>query len=458
MRRIVALTAVVLCALAADASAQAVQRPARPYRGVFGGGPPPDPNRSRQEVTLNGSFTAGHDTWLSPGGSGGTPVPGQERHSGMALTGDAALSYFRGRTLRSISIDGRARSNGYSGINADPTIGGTFAASGETNLGRVTQLRVSQDFSYEPTLVLGVQGFSGVDVDVPAAPAADVSSGYLAQHSWTSNSLLSLDRRWTARHTTRVGAAYSRVNYLDAVGNDTSTRMANMAHSWSFTRTSSIRALYSFVDSELESVAGFSTPVTNQNIGLTFGYNRRLSPTRQLQITAGGGAAHVNTLNALDRSDLSYWMPSANGSVSVDVGRSWSMAGQYDRSVDVLQGVSLTSFATDSASASLSGLLNSRIETSLSASYSNGQSGGAGTTGRFENYSGSLRALFAISRCCATTVTYDYYVYRFENVVDLPTGFPPTFDRHAIRVGFTIRLPLYGTYVDTGNSPSSGRN
>jgi hypothetical protein len=400
----------------------------------------------------------GYDTWLSPGGSSTPTSPVEERHSGRAVTGDAALSYFRGRIERSVSLDGRARTNGYSGINADPTIGGTVVATAETNLGRLTQLRVSQDFGYEPTLVLGAPGAAGIVIDAPVAPSADVTSGYLEQRSWSANSLINLDRRWTARHTTRVGAAFSRLTYLDDLGNDTRTRGANATHSWLLSRSHSVRALYNISDSDLDAVDGLATPMTNQNIDVSFGYTRRLSPTRQLQMNAGGGATHVSTLNALDRSDLAYWMPSGSGSVSWDVGRSWSLAGEYSRAASVLQGVSVTTFATDSASASVSGLVNSRVEASLSTTYSNGRSGGADTSGRFENYSGSLQLRYAISRCCATAVNYDYYVYRFENVADLPSGFPADFDRQAIRVGITVWLPLYGTYQDGGSSRGSRRN
>ena len=119
--------------------------------------------------------------------------------------------------------------------------------------------------------------------------------------------------------------------------------------------------------------------------------------------------------------------------------------------MNVLQGVSLTSFASNLAGASVSGLVSSRIETSLSATYENGRSGGADTTGRYENYSGSLQLRYAISRCCATAVNYDYYFYNFQNVVDLPSGFVPRYDRQAVRVGFTIWLPVFGTYADGGS-------
>ena len=144
--------------------------------------------------------------------------------------------------------------------------------------------------------------------------------------------------------------------------------------------------------------------------------------------------------------------------VSLDVGRSWSISGNYDRAVQVLQGVSLTSFATDSAHVALSGLINSRIEASLSAIYSNGRSGGANTTGTYENYAGSLQLRYAFSRCCATAIYYDYYVYNFQDVADLPSNFLSDFDRHAIRVGFTFWLPLHGSSVGGGSRGAARGN
>jgi hypothetical protein len=399
-------------------------------------------------MSLTGNLMMGYDTWLSPSGSPSQST--EERQSGTALTGEAALRYFRGRTQRSISFDGRASMNGYSGIDAEATLGGAMTFTAGTNLGRVTHLRFSQDVDYVPTLVLGAPELTSLDLTAPVPDVAAVSSGYLDQRSWSSNSVVNLDRRWTSRQTTLVAAAYSSLTYLDDLGADTRTRFANLIHSWSVSRTSSLRGLYSISDADLES-GGVATPMTNQTIDFSFSYDRRLSPTRQLQITGGGGATHVSTLNAVDHSNLSYWMPSGSGSFSWDVGRSWSLAGDYSRSANVLQGVSLTTFATDSASTSVSGLVNSRIETSFSATYSNGHSGGADTTGRFENYSGSMQLLYAISRCCAMALNYDYFVYRFQNVPDLPSQFPPSFDRQAVWVGFSIWLPLYGTYADGGS-------
>ena len=460
MHRLILTTAVCLLAVAANASAQQVQRPARPYRGLFGGGPPTDPNRTRSELTFTGSMLVGHDTWLSPGGGGGGIDPTRERQSGRTLSGEAALRYYRGRAQRAVTIDARTLTLGYSGIGVDPTVNGHVSIDAESNLGRVAQLRATQSFSYEPTLVLGGTGSTAAGAGTALAPGADiplvssVTSGYLEQRSWSSNSSASIERRWSPRQMTQVNGGYQRSTFLDELGFDTTAVRADASHAWQATRTSRVRGLYSFTDLSSRAADGLTTPMTHQRIDGSFGYTRRLSPTRHLSFSVGGGGTHVSTLNAANRTPLDYWMPSGLASFAVDVGRSWSVATNYTRSVSVLQGVSLTSFAADSANVAINGLISSRIETSITATYSNGQSGGANTQGRFENYTGSLQFRYAISRCCATAINYDYYVYNFEDVADLPSAFLSNFDRQAIRVGFTLWVPLFGRYTDGGPARS----
>jgi hypothetical protein len=458
MWKVLATTVIVVCATAADAHAQGVQRPTRPYRGLFGGGPAPDPNRTRQELTLSGDFSVGYDTWLMPGGSVGAVDLTTEQQHGRGAIGSVGLSYMRGRTQRSISIDGNARANGYSGIDAPSTVAGDLQFAAETRAGRTTQVRFSQDLRYEPTLVLGDASSPDWAGDASLPPPIIVPSNYLEQRSWSATSSASFDKRWSARHTTQISGAYSRIEYLDDIGNDSRAVFADAMYAWTLSRSSSLQAHYLITDSDLRGTDGFTTPVRDQIVEVTVAYDRRLSSTRRLTLSGGGGGTYVSTVAAADRSSLAYWMPSGRGSASLDVGRSWALSGSYGRSATVLQGVSLTSFATDSASVNVTGLVNRRIETAISANYSTGRSGGAGTQGRYENYSGALQALYAISRWCAVSVNYDYFVYRFRNIVDLPTSVPPYYDRQAIRGGITISLPLYGTYVGAAGSSGALRN
>lgn len=454
MRSTILMVLVCLCAAPTDAAAQTTQRPTRPYRGLFGGGPTSDPNRTRTELTFTGSLLFGYDTWLTPGGTGINPT--QEPQSGNALTGEASLGYFHGNNRRSLSIDGRTLTLGYSGINADPTIGGSVAIVGHSNLGRVVEVTVSEDVAYEPTLVLG-----GTTPDVPIegpapAPPADVTSGYLEQRSWSSNTGLSLGRQWTPRQTTRVDAGYLHSVFLDEFGYDTRSVRADLSHAWQRSRTLTFEGLYGFEDSQFDGIDGLTTPMTSHRLNGSLTYARRLSPTRNMNFTVGGGATQVTTLSAAERADLTYWTPSGSASFGIDIGRSWSVAANYTRDVSVLQGVSLTSFASNEAHVIATGLIGSRVEASLAATYSKGRAGGGSTTGQYENYNGSMQLRYAFSRCCAASVNYDYYAYEFLDVVDLPSDFISNFDRQAIRVGVTLWLPLYGR--ETGGGSGRGGN
>ena len=111
----------------------------------------------------------------------------------------------------------------------------------------------------------------------------------------------------------------------------------------------------------------------------------------------------------------------------MDVGRSWSVRDELQRgAVSVLQGVSLTSFATDSAN-----VVGQRPDQLTHRDVDVGdlleRAGGRVRTRRAGSRTtrGSLQFRYAISRCCATAVNYDYYVYNFEDVADLSPAFRP---------------------------------
>jgi hypothetical protein len=455
MRRILALLVLATIYAPALADAQGARRPSRPYRGLFGGGPRPDPNRTSHELTFSANVLGGYDDVISPGGLT-APDPTQPRQSGYSATGDVALQYRRGTMTRFVTVDGQAYTNAYSGVGVSPAIGGNLHIQADTGAGRSNRLQFTQDLGYQPTLVLGAFAPLSAEVQAEALPESGVSTGFLDQRSWNTASIVSVDRQWTRRYRTSVGGGFLQRRYLDNLGYDTRNLFGNASLALTMSRTTDLRASYRYDEGQLESGAGLVTPLTSQNLEMTGAYSRRLSLSRRLQLSAGGGGTHVRTLSANDRSPLAYWMPSGSGSLRVDLGRSWAVSGNYRRAVSVLQGVTLTAFATDAASVRIDGLIGRRIETAVSAAYSNGRSGGLNTTGRFASYGGSVQGRYALARCCAASLVYDYYDYRLRDIIDLPPGVPPSFDRNAVRIGFSLALPLYGTYIDRADR--SGRN
>ena len=98
------LTVLVLLAVTATVSeAQILDRPSRPFRGVFGGAEVPNPNRTRNELTLFADVLGGYDSNLAPEGS--SPVQrATVPASGYTGLGDLVLRYWRGKAARNIEI------------------------------------------------------------------------------------------------------------------------------------------------------------------------------------------------------------------------------------------------------------------------------------------------------------------------------------------------------------------
>jgi opacity protein-like surface antigen len=426
------------------ASAQTTHRPSRPYRGLFGGGATPDPQRIRTDFTLTASAGGGYDDYLTPEGSS-PGASGESRQSGLVGSTDALLNYFHGRATKFVSIDGHSFSNAYSGLN--PTVGGEARIRLVDTLGRRSQLSVSQDVTYRPLFILGAFDSLNPDVPVEDLPDATGHPGLTEQRSISNSTALNLESRWSTHHRTGVNYSFSQRRYIDSFGYDGRTHLASGRHDWVFARRFSLQSSYRFSDTLLTQDDGLRTPLTENTVDVGFSYARRLSRTREIQLSGGGGATHVDTLNPVDRAPSAYWLPSARGQVRMEIGRSWSIAADYDHDVNVLQGISLQTFAASTASVRTDGTIGRHIESSFSAAFSTGRAGQPEESGKYSSYGGTAQVRYAFSRSIALSLTYDYYNYRVEGLSDLPTGLPAQYDRNTIRLGLTFWLPFYGTYL-----------
>jgi hypothetical protein len=454
MSRIFAIATLVVCMCASAAQAQTVQRPTRPYRGLFGGGPPPDPNRMRHELTFTASLLGGYDDYVTPATDGTDPAP--DIQNGFSTNASATLNYFYGRAARSFSADMQALSTAYYNAGVNPTLGGDLTLTYSSDVGRRSRIGLTQDLGYEPTLVLGAFGALAGDVENVPLPesGAGVSSGLVEQRSWSAASTFTAEHRWTTRQTSSGNLGYSKRTYLDSLGFDNTTLSADIRHSSGLSRTTAADFTYRYSTTDLAQTTGGNLPLTDHTIEVGTSYTRRLSATRQVVLAGGGGATYVQTETSVDRLPLEYWMPSGHATVRLEVGRSWSFGADYRRAVSVLQGVTVESFPTDAISVRADGTIGPKVETALSVAYSTGRSGGVEQGGNFGAYGGTAQLRYALARCCAMSVNYDYYLYRLRNFSSLPVGLPAEYDRNAIRVGFTLWLPLYGSY---GQAEGGGR-
>jgi hypothetical protein len=432
--------------------AQVIEGPSRAFRGLFGGRPT-DPNRTRQELTLTANATSGYDQNLNPGGGDPTDVL-RQREGGYTIFADAGLQYFRGRAARSIEAEGRVYLTSYSGLGTGPAYGGTGRVAGMLTIGRRGRLELGQQVRYEPFFSFGAFAPLRDDVEVSSIPETDPTSGFSEERSWTMQTSASMGQRWNWRHLTTLDYGYSNRNYIGAFGHDSVSHSGGLSHDWSFNRQVSILTGYRFSDSVFTDVGAQQRPLQEHGIDVSLQFQRNLSATRRFSFSLGGGAAHVSTLATLTRRPIEYWAPAGQGSVRVDIERSWSIWADYRRGLTVLDGIALQSFFTDAALVRIGGLVGRRFDVAAIIGYSNGRAGDQEGGGRYESYAFTGQLSYAFSRCCSTVVNYYYYDYRLTGVLGLPIEFPSRFDRNAVRAGISMWLPLFGSFGDSGGGRS----
>jgi len=445
-RRLVAFAGLLLSLSAVSASAQVIEPPPRPYRGLFGGGPPPDPTRNRQDLVLNGSVMWGYDDSLVPpyGGLPVVPYP-----AGTTLNWDAGARYHIGTDARSLEVKGRGYMNAYSIEGVGPYSGGDQSVRGRTKFGRRTELEVAEDFRFDPYVTLGlfntIQGF-----DIAATPDAHTSTAVTASRSKTFNGSVMVSEHWNRRTQSDFGLSYNKQD-VNGFALDRSAISPWVTFEHLMNRHLSVVAAYRGSDSEFQTFTGVKIPLQEHRVDGGLKYRRKLSATRQLSWSAGAGPQHVIFGEAgVDRGRYSdYWAPAGYGSIRFDFARSWSVAGDYRRTVTVLQGVTPFPFMTNSALATAGGFLNRWFELVFSAGYSDGQGGQAlaGTiVGSYDGVALTAQGRFRLSRFWSAVTSYNHFRYYSDPAAAITLGVPRELQRNGVRVGVAWALPLVGQY------------
>ena len=92
--------------------------------------------------------------------------------------------------------------------------------------------------------------------------------------------------------------------------------------------------------------------------------------------------------------------------------------------------------------AAVTGYVSRRVDVSLSAAYSSGDSGLNAVQTQFTTYTGDARVRFGLNRILAFNVEYLFYYYKFDNGIPLPPDVPPYLTRNGVRTGLTMFVPV----------------
>jgi hypothetical protein len=428
--------AIALVVSAATGAAQVLEQPLR-------SAPPRESDRTTQQLNLTVNASGGYDDNLGAENAFSSQSLDTTEGSYIGL-GGLAVQYSRGRRARSFTLEGSSYLLSYSNLNVNSPVGGQVRFGGETSVGRSAKIEFVQQVRSDPYVSFG--GFGPLDQDLGpgTGPDANPVNGLAPNRSWGAFTSASFDWRWTPRMMLSTGYDYSRSEYTGGgAGFNNRTHVAHVAFNRFLTRTTALGASYRFADTMVvEPLLGQGLPVHEQTVQAFFSYEKALSRTRRMEVNAGAGATHIETVSRFGRQPFEYWAPSGHASLRTDIGRTWAVSATYRRGVTFLDGITPEFFFADAALLRAEGRLARRVDLAFSAGYSNGAQPVGQVSGRYDTFTLAAEAQFLVADPWGVTVSYNHNNYQLYGFPPPPLGPVPQFERNAIRVGLTYSFTL----------------
>jgi hypothetical protein len=430
---------------------QVIERPERAIPGLFGGGAPPDPARPRHDLMLSLDTFGGYDNDLSEATTpvAGTFSPLQPTYNAYA---GSSLRYRRVSSVDLFEVGGGGYVNSYRNIGRPPGYGGEAHVRFGNQMGERHNLDLTGSARSDPFYELTTFGPLQSAAAAGILPEAGSPEGFSMRRSHYLSSSASVTSRWSRRATTSASIFYGHRNFDDDFG-DGGTGTAAFSYTHSIGRRAALVSSYRYVDSEFFTSGEQNSPRTTHTVDLGYQYNHPFSPTRGLSIGFGAGATQVRSVSPAAPLWLQYVTPAGYANMRLVVARSWSIRADYRRDVSVLEGLTPEPFNTDAAMVHVGGLVHPRVELVLSAGYSTGHAGVL-PEGHYLSYAGGSQLRWSVSRLWSAVVGHTYYAYELRDVAELPIGLQTRMNRHTVRVGMALAVPLYGSFTQTVPSRS----
>jgi len=442
-----------VCTAAAAQTGQATQtyRPERPYRGLFGGNAA-DPN-SKQSLDFSVSFYGAYDdnVLAGRGQGGGASVDPRFQQSGEYGGSDLSLAYGRRGKRGSVDVSGGASYRYYpsmrdlSGFNYFGSLGFSLELTSRTTL------RGTEGVVYSP--YYGFGSFSGLAPQVPGEIVTGSSDFAVVERpAITYHSSAAFDHRLTQRATFTADYRLRYTDFREEGDPPLRDWGAGARFTYSMTRRTRARLGYHY----RRGVHGLyyqGRPIEYHDIDVGVDYDRALSFSRRTTFGFSTGTGIYRSFDpSLEEDPLpgserdlrlhTRFLFTGNAYLNREFGRTWNARLSYRRGLQYVEGFP-DAFFSDAVSFDAGGLMGRRARLTLSAAYNDGQMGLASLTGRnYELYTGNANLQFAVTRMAALYANYLYYHYEFDEGVRLPFGMGRGLDRHSVRAGLTLWLPL----------------
>jgi hypothetical protein len=398
----------------------------------------------RQTLTLSANFSGGYDDNVTAGlGAGAAAGPAAMASGGTGYL-DGTLTYFSGNTRHSLDLDATGSLSAYPGYLDDPAPGAIVNASVATTVGRDTRFRFSERAGYESLFNVYSQGASSAPLP-PEVGGVAPTTGLFERRSWNTSTSAAVDQRWGGRDSTSLSYQYRAQEFTTDDLGDNRSHGVQADYRRVFSRSARTVVRYRYTSLDYLDADGSWLPTSDHRIEVGPEVQKSLSRRRQMTLSVTAGAVYVESVNSTTREPYEDWAPTGSATLNLALSPGWAVDGGYRREISTFQGVTDDIYATDTAFVGTGGMLSRRTNFRVSATYSNWRTPVvSGVTDTMDIYGASVQLRVAMTRTVGATVGYYYYYHRYSNPASLPEGFPAEYDRHAVRVGLSLSVPLVG--------------
>lgn len=420
----------VACVWASAASAQPPQ--GRLFRGLFGGSNPPNPDRGQAATATLSLFEAYDTNVLSEETWGGLLDPRYQiggAYSGLNL----GLAYAANSRAVRLTAQGGGdlRYSPDSRLTMITPAGGASILVNLIDSPRAT-IRAQQGVSYLPYRFLSLwPRLSDAGLDAVSVPGFDFAVSTVAGYNYRSD--LSFGHRLGRSSSASLDYTRTAVEYRDIGRGLIEDRLVGtFRHRLS--RDTALRLGYG---QRRASYPNLPETVRAHELDIGLDFNRALSLTRRTSVGFSSGAAATTP-----EGRLAYYL-TGSATLNHEFGRSWAGQVAYYRGLQFQEGLAVP-FLADAVSADLGGYLGRRVELRLAAGIAGGTNAtySAADQSRYLTHSGMARVRVALNRWWAVDVQYFHYFYQFKDATLITGGLPQALDRHGVRGGLTLWLPL----------------
>jgi hypothetical protein len=344
------------------------------------------------------------------------------------------------RIRESVQMSGNASSafRYYQPAGRSAPVGHNLNFGVQARLPATLNLRIDAAGSYSPSFLS--QLFTGTPTAIAEETTSATPDYRIDQsQSYTYSSRVALTRGGSRGIQLTATGEYSQTDFQNELNARDLTFYSGSAGAATATSRNT-RLSVEYI--RRESQFGVVGKTTEDRVRVGFQYSRSLWGSRRAVLHLNVSPSTLEVPVIVDGSNVPGRLQAIQTDVAIEHPFRWNWRARaaYRRGLEYIAILGQPMW-TDGATLGASSLLTRRIDFSLSADYSNGNSALFRDQLNLDTYSGALRLRFALARAVALQGDYLYYRYELRNQQAVGSTLPSRVGHHSAGVGLTFWVP-----------------